>query len=100
LDPFANRDEALGFLHFSQGVLLFEAAPSEAAAAFLKAAQSNSTYKREASTYSYLASLYEMNELNQLITTFQASFPLGQKVPPQNQAHYDETIRHIQKTMD
>jgi len=97
-NPFASRDEAIGFLHYSQGVFLFESAPADAAAAFLKAAQSNSSFRCEATTYGYLASLYEMNELQQLIAGYRKNFAPPEPVPPKSQ--YDEALAGINKTLD
>ena len=97
-DPFASRDEAIGFLYYAQGVFLFESAPADAANAFLKAAQSNSSFKREATTYGYLASLYEMNELQQLIARYQKNFAPPEPIPRKSQ--YDEAIVGINKTVD
>ncbi|HYY98297.1 MAG TPA: hypothetical protein VE642_06890, partial [Pyrinomonadaceae bacterium] len=53
-DPFPSQDEALGFLYYSQGVFAQETDPAAASAAFIKAAQSNSLFKNESSTYTYL----------------------------------------------
>jgi hypothetical protein len=97
-NPFASRDEAIGFLHYSQGVFLFESAPADAAGAFLKAAQSNSSLKREATTYGYLASLYESNELQQLIAEYRKNFAPPEAIPPKSQ--YDATAAGINKTLD
>jgi hypothetical protein len=97
-NPFASRDEAIGFLHYSQGVFLFESAPAAAAAAFCKAAQSNSSFKREATTYGYLASLYEVNELPQLVAAYRRNFAPPQAIPAGPQ--YDEEMAGINKTVD
>lgn len=97
-NPFASRDEAIGFLHYSEGVFLFESAPADAAGAFLKAAQSNSSLKREATTYAYLASLYDLNELQQLIAEYRKNFAPPEAIPPKSQ--YDATAAGINKTLD
>ncbi len=97
-NPFASRDEAIGFLHYAQGVFLFESAPTDAATAFFKAAQSNSSFKREATTYAYLASLYEINELPQLIAQYRKNFAPPEAIPARSQ--YDATAAGINKTLD
>ena len=97
-EPFSSRDEVIGFLHYSQGVFLFESAPADAATAFCKAAQSNSTFNREATTYGYLASLYEMNELMRLIREYQKNIAPPERIPPRSQ--YEEAIAGINKTVD
>ena len=97
-NPFAGREEAIGFLHYSQGVFLFESAPAEAAAEFFKAAQSNSSFKREATTYAYLACLYETNELPRLMAEYRKNIAPPQVMPPKSQ--YDATAAGINKTLD
>jgi len=96
-DPFTNRDEALGFLYYTQGVLLFDSSPAEAAAAFQKAAQSNSKYKRESSTYTYLGTIYERNELAKLVDDYKAAFPPGQAIPDEKKPQYDQMLAQIGK---
>ena len=97
-NPFASRDEAIGFLNYSEGVFLFESAPADAAAAFLRAAQSHSRFSREATTYGYLASLYELNELQQLIEQYRKNFAPPEAIPPKSQ--YDALAAGINKTLD
>ena len=97
-NPFAGRDEAIGFLYYAQGVFLFESAPADAAAAFLKTAESNSSFRREATTYAYLASLYETNELQSLIAEYRKNFAPPEAIPPKSQ--YDATAAGINKTLD
>jgi uncharacterized protein len=93
---FPNRDEALGFLDYTQGVVLFDSSPADAAAAFQKAAQSNSKYKREPSTYTYLGTIYE-KELAKLIDEYKAAFPPGQPIPDEKKAQYDQMFAQITK---
>jgi len=99
-DPFKSRDEALGFLYYAQGVFLSETSPTDAAAAFIKAAQSNSTFNREASTYTYLATIYETNELKKLVDEYTAAFPPGNPIPDEKKAQYDQMLAQIGKVQD
>ena len=99
-DPFPSRDEALGFLYYAQGVFTHQTAPAEAAAAFIKAAQSNSLFKRESSTYTYLAAIYETNELNKLIDKYNASFPPGQPIPDAKKTQYEQMLAQINEVRD
>ncbi|HST52354.1 MAG TPA: hypothetical protein VLJ61_10130 [Pyrinomonadaceae bacterium] len=96
-DPFANRDEALGFLYYTQGVELFDSSPTDAAAAFQKAAQSNSKYKREPSTYTYLGTIYERNELAKLVEDYKAAFPPGVPIPDEKKPQYQQMLDQIGK---
>ena len=99
-DPFPNKDEALGFLYYAQGVFLQETSPADASAAFIKAAQSNSLFKRESSTYTYLAGIYETTELKKLVDAYTAAFPPGQPIPDEKKAQYDQMFAQIGKVQD
>lgn len=99
-DPFPSQDEALGFLYYSQGVFAQETDPTAATAAFIKAAQSNSLFKNESSTYTYLATIYETTELKKLVDAYTATFPPGVPVPDEKKAQYDEMFLNISKVQD
>ena len=95
-DIVPNRDEALSFLYYTQGVALFDSSPTDSAAAFQKAAQSNGRYKREPSTYTYLGTIYE-KELAKLVDEYKAAFPPGQPIPDEKKAQYDQMFAQITK---
>jgi hypothetical protein len=99
-EPFPSRDEALGFLYYAQGVFTQETSPTDAAATFIKAAQSNSLFKREYSTYTYLANIYETNELKKLIDEYKATFPPGNPIPDEKKPQYDQMLLQIGKVQD
>jgi hypothetical protein len=99
-DPFQSKDEALGFLYYEQGVLLQETDPTAAAAAFIKAAQSNSTFKSESSTYTYLAAIYEGNELKKLVSDYVAAFPPGNAIPDEKKEQYNQMFTQISKVQE
>lgn len=99
-DPFANQEEALGFLYYAQGVFTRETSPADSAASFIKAAQSNSIFKNESSTYTYLATLYESTELKKLVDAYTAAFPPGVPVPDEKKAQYDQMFLQISKVQD
>ncbi|HVF66903.1 MAG TPA: hypothetical protein VM914_04525 [Pyrinomonadaceae bacterium] len=99
-DPFPNKEEALGFLYYSQGVFALETDPTAASAAFIKAAQSNSLFKNESSTYTYLATIYETTELKKLVDAYTAAFPPGNPIPDEKKAQYDEMFLQISKVQD
>jgi hypothetical protein len=98
--PFTNKQEALGFLYYAQGFLTTETSPADAATAFIKAAQSNSSWAREASTYTFLASIYETNELKKLVDVYTATFPPGNPIPDEKKAQYDQMFLQISKVQD
>src|SRR5215213_8432590 len=99
-DPFPSQDEALGFLYYSQGVFAQETDPAAASAAFIKAAQTNSLFKNESSTYTYLAAIYETNELKKLVDAYTQAFPPGNPIPDEKKAQYDQMYLQISKVQD
>ena len=99
-DPFPNQEEALGFLYYAQGVFTQDTDAAAASAAFIKAAQSSSLFKNESSTYTYLAAIYEANELKKLVDQYTATFPPGNPIPDEKKAQYDEMFLNISKVQD
>jgi hypothetical protein len=99
-DPFPSKDEALGFLYYEQGVLTQETDPTAASAAFIKAAQSNSLFKNESSTYTYLATIYETTELKKLVDEYTRTFPPGAAIPDDKKPQYDQMFKQISKVQD
>jgi hypothetical protein len=99
-DPFPSKDEALGFLYYAQGVFTQETDPIAASAAFIKAAQSNSLFKNESSTYTYLAAIYESNELKKLVDQYNIAFPAGAAIPDEKKPQYDQMLLQISKVQD
>ena len=98
--PFTSRDEALGFLHYSHGYLARESSPAEAAAAFVKVAQTNSTFKSHPSTFAYIANIYETTELKKLVDEYNAAFPAGKEVPEDQKARYEQMLAQIAQVQD
>ena len=99
-EPFPSQDEALGFLYYAQGVFSQDTDSAAASAAFIKAAQSNSLFKKESSTYTYLANIYETTELKKLVDEYTAAFPPGNPIPDEKKPQYDQMVLQISKVQD
>lgn len=99
-DPFPSQDEALGFLYYAQGVFTRETDPAASSAAFIKAAQSNSLFKKESSTYTYLADIYERTELKKLVDEYNVAFPPNVPIPDEKKPQYDEMMARINRVLD
>jgi tetratricopeptide (TPR) repeat protein len=56
--PFASRDETLGWLNYSLGVMVLRSSPSDSIGYLTKAAQLEGAPKRDPVVYYYLAVLY------------------------------------------
>jgi hypothetical protein len=98
--PFPSRGETLGFLHYAEGVFTRETSPADAAAAFIKAAQSDSRFNRESSTYTYLAAVYETDELTKLVNEYTSAFPPGVPISDEKREQYDRTLAQVSRVQD
>jgi hypothetical protein len=99
-DPFPSKDEALGFLQYTIGLASAETSPADASAAYIKAAQSNSAFKREPSTYTQLANVYESTELKKLVDEYAATFPQGKEITEDLKPKYEQMLVQIGKVQD
>jgi hypothetical protein len=57
--PFKSKDDALGYLYYSNGYLLRESNPSESLNNFLKAGRFEGEIKKNSQTYAFIAASYE-----------------------------------------
>jgi hypothetical protein len=98
--PFTNRDEALAVLQYAIGLVSVETSPADASAAFIKVAQSNSTFKSQPGTYTQLASLYEATELKKLVDDYKVAFPEGKEITDDLKPKYEQMLVQIGKVQD
>jgi len=97
---FPTRDENLSFLYYTLGLVSQETSPTDAATAFVKAAQSNGNYKKDPSTYTLLANIYETNELKKLVDEYAAAFPPNVPIPDEKKPQYDQMLAQIGRVQD
>jgi hypothetical protein len=98
-DPFANVEEAKGFLNFALGSFLRAQSPVEAAEAFTKAAQSGSRYKDDPLTYNLLGITILKGEYAQVAAEYNTKF--GNKPPsPEQQAMWDRIAKLGERVID
>ncbi|HEX8852966.1 MAG TPA: hypothetical protein VF754_05740 [Pyrinomonadaceae bacterium] len=71
--PFANREDAIGWLNYTLGLLSIKNAPKDAINHFIKAAQSNFSAKNDPAIYYYLASAYQTAEYKPQADEYQAA---------------------------
>lgn len=98
--PFANKDEAIGFLYYTLGLVTADTSPADASTAFIKAAQTNSLFKRDPSTFIQLGTLYETNDLKKLVDEYGAAFPSGVAIPDEKKPQYDQMLARIGTVQD
>lgn len=83
-DPFKNMEFARGFLNSALGWFVKDLAPAEAAAAFLKAAQSDTPYRTDPSIYHRMGVAILKGEFASLSTEYNEKFGAKQASPEQS----------------
>jgi hypothetical protein len=78
--PIANKDEILGGLNYSLGLLLKKSQPAEAATYFVNAAQHEGPSKKDPLTYSAIAEIYETTEYGKLSTQYNAECKTDEQI--------------------
>ncbi|MCA1594186.1 MAG: hypothetical protein LC754_16480 [Acidobacteria bacterium] len=99
LTPFKTRDEAVGYLNYTRGVALMATSPDEAVKAFLNAAQANSLYKTEPTTYFYLGNLYLDNEYKKVADDYKRLYE-GKDKTPESEAMYVRLNQALDRVID
>ena len=92
-DPFKSMDIARGFLNAALGWFLKDQAPIEAAAAFLKAVQSDSPLRSDPLIYHRMGVAILKGEFTQLSTEYNEKF--GTRPPSPEQTAMLERIKHL-----
>jgi hypothetical protein len=87
--PLPNQAEAVPALNYYIGVFTFDNAPAEAATYLVKAAQSNSSFAKEPTTYEYLAAAYYNNEFTPLAAEYKAKYE-GKEATPESEALFNK----------
>lgn len=98
-DPFANVAEARGFLNFALGTFELSLSPVEAAAALVKAAKSESSYKDNPLTYNLLGIAILKGEYTRVSAEYNTKF--GGKPPsPEQEATYKQIVHLGERAID
>jgi hypothetical protein len=98
-DPFKSMEIARGFLNSTLGWFLKDQSPVEAAAAFLKAAQSDSPYRTDASIYHRMGVAILKGEFAQLSAEYNEKY--GAKPSSGNQrAMFGRINRLVERAID
>jgi hypothetical protein len=98
-DPFKNIDYARGFLNFTVGHFLKDESPAEAAAAFLKAVQSDSPYRTEPLAYHRLGAAILKGEFAQLSAEYNEKYG-GKKASTEQQAMFERISHLVERAID
>jgi Tfp pilus assembly protein PilF len=92
-DPFANLEAGRGFLNLALGWFLRTQSPVEAAAALVKAAKSDSSYKSDPLTYNLLGIAILKGEYAQVSADYNSKY--GNKPPSPEQQAMLEHINQV-----
>jgi hypothetical protein len=92
-DPFKSMDIARGYLNFTLGWFIKDQAPVEAAAAFLKAAQSDSPYRSDPAVYHRMGVAILKGEFAQLSAEYNDKF--GAKPASSEQKQMFDRLSHL-----
>lgn len=98
-DPFKSMDIARGFLNFTLGWFVKEQLPVEAAAAFMKAAQSDSRYRSDPAVYHRMGVAILRGEFAQLSTEYNEKYGAKPASPEQKQM-FERLSQLVERTID
>jgi hypothetical protein len=96
---FATRDEAVGGLPYMIGYFLKDTNPQQAIESLVKAAQSNSKFKTEPTTYAYLGRAYYDGEFKQLAEGYKRDYE-GKEETPESRAAYERLMQSLDRVID
>lgn len=96
---FANRDEAVGGLPYMIGYFLRETSPEQAVVELVKAAQSNTKFKSEPTTYAYLGRAYYDSEFKKLAADYKTKYE-GKDETDESRAAYETLMQSLDRVID
>jgi hypothetical protein len=95
----ANQQETVAGLNYYVGVFSLDSSPGDAAAALLKAAQSNSKFSKEPSTYQSLGLAYYNNEFKKLAQEYKDKCE-GKEASPECDALFARVNQVLDRVID
>jgi tetratricopeptide (TPR) repeat protein len=98
-DPFKSLDMARGYLNSTLGWFVKDQAPVEAAAAFLKAAQSDSPFRNDPAVYHRMGGALLKGEFAQLSAEYNQKFG-AQLASPEQKAMLDRIMHTADRAID
>jgi tetratricopeptide (TPR) repeat protein len=98
LDP-KIKEENLGLLNLAIGYLALKSNPSDAVGALLRAAQTDSSFKKDPQTYIWLANAYQTGPYKKLSDEFEANYR-GKDETPESKAALENLNQVIDRIID
>ncbi|HEY0545987.1 MAG TPA: hypothetical protein VGC91_11465 [Pyrinomonadaceae bacterium] len=96
--PFVNKDDTLGWLNYSLGMMAYRSAPTEAVTYLTKAAQYEGAPKRNPVLYFYLATLYN-DEYKKQSDSYTAKYS-GKQATPESKAELEKIDALLDPVID
>jgi hypothetical protein len=97
--PFTSQQEAAPGLNYYLGFFTLENSPAEAATYLIKAAQSNSSYSKEPTTYEFLGAAYFNSEYKPLAAEYKQKYE-NQPETPESKALFDKINAVTDRVID
>ncbi|HEX8138463.1 MAG TPA: hypothetical protein VF544_12800 [Pyrinomonadaceae bacterium] len=99
LDP-KIKEENIGLLNYALGFLTLKTNQNESINYLLRAAQTDSSFKKDPQTYSQLAVAYQAGPYKKLSDEYQARFPQGSVETPESKAMLENLNQVIDRIID
>ncbi len=97
--PFASKDDALGWLHYTLGVLTLKEQPAEATTHFIKSAQAQSATKTDPSTYYYIATGYQLGDYKKMSDEYKVKYA-DKDATPESKAAFETVNQVVDRIVD
>jgi hypothetical protein len=97
--PYSGKDEALGYLNNTIGVLTVNSNPSDALKYLLKAAQLEGKLKKQAITYGYIGDAYQSGPYDKLAAAYKACCE-GKDETPESKLALQNLNQVIERMID
>src|SRR5438552_5083836 len=97
--PYTSKDEALGYLYYTVGLLSAEKYPAEGLTSVIKAAQFDGGIKKLASTYAFIAGAYEAGQYAKLSADYKTKFE-GKDESPESKLALENINQVVDRMVD
>jgi len=97
--PYKSKDEALGYLYYTVGLLNAQKNPAEGLTSVIKAAQFQGEISKLASTYAFIAGAYEAGQYAKLYADYKAKFE-GKDESPESKLALENINQVVDRMID
>ena len=97
--PYTSKDEALGYLYYTVGLLNAQKNPAGGLTSVIKAAQFDGGIKKLASTYAFIAGAYEAGQYAKLSADYKTKFE-GKDESPESKLALENINQVVDRMVD